>query len=88
MVGHPDIVTVLLGEGADPEARDAAVDATALHVAAKSGNVEAFASLLNVTSAEVRASLIFAKDKDGKTAEDHWPEVQEVGWYKQLKVEL
>lgn len=82
------MVSLLVAEGADLEARDAAVDATALHVAAKSGNVEAFASLLNVTSAEVRASLIFAKDKDGRRAEDHWPEVQEVGWYKQLKAEL
>lgn len=64
------------------------MDATALHVAAKAGNIEAFASLLNVSSPEVRTSLIFSRDKEGKRAEEHWPEVQEVSWYKRLKAEL
>lgn len=86
--GHPDVVALLLAEGADLEARDTAVDATALHVAAKAGNIEAMNSLLNVTSPEARTSLIFARDKEGKRAEEHWPEVQDIGWYKRLKAEL
>eukprot|EP01046_Picozoa_sp_COSAG06_P064259 COSAG06_NODE_15276_length_1084_cov_1.139086_1_plen_95_part_00 len=88
LAGHPDVVAILLAAGADLESRDTERDATALHVAAKAGNIEAFASLLNISSAEVRNSLIGAKDKEGKMAEDHWPEVKEVGWFKQLKAEL
>ena len=87
--GFPAVVTLLLDAGAERQSTDSLGEATALHIAAKSGKIEAFAaSLLNTSSAEARQSLLNAEDSDGMKAEDHWPEVKEVSRYQDLHNEL